>query len=160
VIYRFGDFTLDPASFRLLDKETLVPLSPKIIDLLLYLVARPSVLVSKEELFKALWPDVAVTDNALTQAVSELRQALGDDAPSPAYVQTVSRRGYRFIAAVHHGDGGPGRSDPAPPPTERLLYLRSPKAAERLTSILAGLAGSKIEEGGHKVLDPIKKKII
>jgi len=118
VIYRFGDFTLDPASFRLLDKGTLVPLSPKIIDLLLYLVARPSVLVSKEELFKALWPDVAVTGNALTQAVSELRQALGDDASSPAYVQTVSRRGYRFIAAVHHGDGGPGRSEPAPPPTE------------------------------------------
>ena len=110
MIYRFGDFTLDPASFRLLDKGTLVPLSPKIIDLLLYLVARPSVLVSKEELFKALWPDVAVTDNALTQAVSELRQALGDDASSPAYVQTVSRRGYRFIAAVHHGDGEPGRS--------------------------------------------------
>ena len=118
MIYRFGDFTLDPASFRLLDKGTLVPLSPKIIDLLLYLVARPSVLVSKEELFKALWPDVAVTDNALTQAVSELRQALGDDASSPAYVQTVSRRGYRFIAAVHHGDGGPGRSEPASPPTE------------------------------------------
>ena len=118
MIYRFGDFTLDPASFRLLDKGTLVPLSPKIIDLLLYLVARPSVLVSKEELFKALWPDVAVTDNALTQAVSELRQALGDDASSPAYVQTVSRRGYRFIAAVHHGDGGPGGSEPAPPPTE------------------------------------------
>jgi DNA-binding winged helix-turn-helix (wHTH) protein/tetratricopeptide (TPR) repeat protein len=107
VIYRFGDFTLDPASFRLLEKGDLVPLSPKIIDLLLYLVARPSVLVSKDELFKALWPDVAVTDNALTQAVSELRQALGDDASSPLYVQTVSRRGYRFIAPVFHGEAQP-----------------------------------------------------
>ena len=73
-------------------------MSPKIIDLLLYLVVRPSALVRKEELFSALWPDVAVTDNALTQAVSELRQALGDDPSKPKYVQTVARRGYRFVA--------------------------------------------------------------
>jgi TolB-like protein/Flp pilus assembly protein TadD len=51
-------------------------------------------------LFSALWPDVAVTDNALTQAVSELRQALGDDPSKPTYIQTVARRGYRFIAPV------------------------------------------------------------
>ncbi len=78
-----------------------IPLSPKIIDLLLYLVARQSALVPKDELFKALWPDVAVTDNALTQAVSELRQALGDDPSKPTYIQTVARRGYRFIAPVN-----------------------------------------------------------
>src|SRR5687767_13507874 len=100
----FGDFTIDSGAYRLLRGDTVVPVSPKIIDLLLYLVARPSVLVSKEELFKAVWPDVAVTDNALTQAVSELRQALGDDAASPAYVQTVARRGYRFIAPVQRGE--------------------------------------------------------
>src|SRR6186997_178603 len=116
--YRFGPFTVDAGSYRLLRGSEVVPLSPKIIDLLLYLVARQSALVPKDELFAALWPDVAVTDNALTQAVSELRQALGDDPSKPTYIQTVSRRGYRFIAAVHHGDGGPGRSEPAPPPTE------------------------------------------
>ena len=102
--YRFGPYTLDPAAYRLLrDREPdseIVQLSPKIIDLLLYLVARPAALVSKDDLFKALWPDVAVTDNALTQAVSELRQALGDDPSKPTYVQTVARRGYRFIAPV------------------------------------------------------------
>ncbi len=67
---------------------------------MLYLVARQSALVGKDELFSALWPDVAVTDNALTQAVSELRQALGDDPSKPTYIQTVARRGYRFIAPV------------------------------------------------------------
>jgi DNA-binding winged helix-turn-helix (wHTH) protein/tetratricopeptide (TPR) repeat protein len=103
VTYRFGPFTLDPAAYRLQQDGDIIPLSPKIIDLLLYLVARPSVLVSKDDLFKALWPDVAVTDNALTQAVSELRQALGDDPSEPAYIQTVARRGYRFIAPVHTG---------------------------------------------------------
>jgi DNA-binding winged helix-turn-helix (wHTH) protein/tetratricopeptide (TPR) repeat protein len=98
--YRFGPFLVDGGSYRLLKDGEHVPLSPKIIDLLLFLAARPSVLVTKDELLKALWPDVAVTDNALTQAVSELRQALGDEAASPKYVQTVARRGYRFISAV------------------------------------------------------------
>jgi DNA-binding winged helix-turn-helix (wHTH) protein/tetratricopeptide (TPR) repeat protein len=101
VTYRFGPFTLDPSAYRLVRDGEIIPLSPKIIDLLLYLVARPSSLVSKDELFKALWPDVAVTDNALTQAVSELRQALGDDPSEPSYIQTVARRGYRFIAPVN-----------------------------------------------------------
>lgn len=98
--YRFGPFTVDAGSYRLLRGSEIIPLSPKIIDLLLYLVARQSTLVPKDELFAALWPDVAVTDNALTQAVSELRQALGDDSSKPTYIQTVARRGYRFIAAV------------------------------------------------------------
>ena len=81
--YKFGPFVVDGGSYRLLRDGQNIPLSPKIIDLLLYLVARPSALVTKEELFTALWPDVAVTDNALTQAVSELRQALGDDPAKP-----------------------------------------------------------------------------
>lgn len=108
--YRFGPFTVESGAYRLLRDGRPLPVSPKIIDLLLYLVARPSTLVSKEELFKALWPDVAVTDNALTQAVSELRQALGDDPAKPTYVQTVARRGYRFIAAVdrEHDPGASG----------------------------------------------------
>ncbi len=110
--YRFGPFTVDAGSYRLLRGSDVIPLSPKIIDLLLYLVARQSSLVPKDELFAALWPDVAVTDNALTQAVSELRQALGDDASKPTYIQTVARRGYRFIASVEVGVPGP----PAPEP--------------------------------------------
>src|SRR3990170_5620371 len=100
VSYRFGPFAVDAVSYPLLRDGEVIPLSPKIIDLLLYLVARQSALVPKDELFSAWWPDVAVTDNALTQAVSELRQALGDDPSKPTYVQTVARRGYRFIAPV------------------------------------------------------------
>jgi DNA-binding winged helix-turn-helix (wHTH) protein/tetratricopeptide (TPR) repeat protein len=170
VIYRFGDFTLDPASFRLLDKGTLVPLSPKIIDLLLYLVARPSVLVSKEELFKALWPDVAVTDNALTQAVSELRQALGDDASSPAFVQTVSRRGYRFIAPVHHGDGQPGRV-PTPAtsdvkgtqpalPTIAVLDFANVSGDREMAWLSSGIAETVTNDlralSTHRVIDRVR----
>ena len=115
--YRFGPFTVESGAYRLVRDGRPIPVSPKIIDLLLYLVGRPSTLVSKEELFRALWPDVAVTDNALTQAVSELRQALGDDPAKPTYVQTVARRGYRFIAPVDRerdaGASAPGEAAPA-----------------------------------------------
>src|SRR5687768_1161268 len=105
--YSFGPFRVESGAYRLVRDGAPIQVSPKIIDLLLYLVARPSVLVSKEELFTALWPDVAVTDNALTQAVSELRQALGDDPSKPTYVQTVARRGYRFIAPVEREQTAP-----------------------------------------------------
>src|SRR5687768_4490500 len=118
--YRFGPFTVESGAYRLVREGTPVQVSPKIIDLLLYLVARPSVLVSKEELFTALWPDVAVTDNALTQAVSELRQALGDDPSKPTYVQTVARRGYRFIAAVEREAGSGSARDPGASADSRL----------------------------------------
>jgi DNA-binding winged helix-turn-helix (wHTH) protein/Tfp pilus assembly protein PilF len=107
--YRFGPFTLDVAGYRLLRDDVDVAVSPRLIDLLRYLVERPSALASKEELFAAIWPDVIVTDNALTQAISDLRQALGDSASRPTYVQTVARRGYRFIAPV----SGPSETAPA-----------------------------------------------
>jgi DNA-binding winged helix-turn-helix (wHTH) protein/tetratricopeptide (TPR) repeat protein len=126
--YRFGPFVVDGGAYRLLRDGVNIPLSPKIIDLLLFLAARPSVLVSKDDLFRALWPDVAVTDNALTQAVSELRQALGDDPANPKYVQTVARRGYRFISPVEPivspatVIAAPVR-DPAEPPAPTVAVL-------------------------------------
>jgi DNA-binding winged helix-turn-helix (wHTH) protein len=111
VLYRFGPFTLDAGSFALHRGDTALPLPPKLLDLLRYLVARPAALVSKEELFQSLWPDVVVTENALTQAVSDLRQALGDDRSSPTYIQTVAKRGYRFVARVEvtGNDSAPAR---------------------------------------------------
>src|SRR3954447_18430091 len=123
--FRFGPYVVDAGSYQLFRGSEVIPLSPKIIDLLLYLAARQSALVPKDELFTALWPDVAVTDNALTQAVSELRQALGDDASSPAFVQTVARRGYRFIAPVHHGDAPPARPS-VPDEEEHRVHARAP----------------------------------
>ena len=125
--YKFGPFVVDGGAYRLLRDGVNIPLSPKIIDLLLFLAARPSVLVSKDDLFRALWPDVAVTDNALTQAVSELRQALGDDPANPKYVQTVARRGYRFISPVEPivsaAAVAPPVRDPASPPAPTVAVL-------------------------------------
>jgi DNA-binding winged helix-turn-helix (wHTH) protein/TolB-like protein len=116
--FRFGPFVVERPAYRVLRDGRTLTLSPKLIDLLLYFVSRPSVLVTKDELFSAIWHDVTVTENALTQAVSDLRQALGDDPASPTYIQTVARRGYRFIAPVEAMPGldgdGPAHAGPMP----------------------------------------------
>lgn len=148
VSYRFGPFTVDATAYRLLRDGSVVPLSPKIIDLLLYLVARQSALVPKDELFTALWPDVAVTDNALTQAVSELRQALGDDPSKPTYIQTVARRGYRFVAPVEsvaaEGDAPAARPAVEPPsgrvPTTAVLDFANVSNDPALAWLSSGIA--------------------
>ena len=98
--YRFGPFVLDVAGYRVWRGETPLALSPKAFDLLHLFVRQRSALLTKDEILGKLWPDVAVTDNALTQVVSELRQALGDQSASPTFIQTVPRRGYRFVADV------------------------------------------------------------
>jgi DNA-binding winged helix-turn-helix (wHTH) protein len=98
--YRFGPFEVDRARYRMTRDDAVVDLTPKLLDVLLHLLDHAGALVTKEQLLDTLWPDANVTDNALTQAVSELRQALGDDAGSPQFIKTVARRGYRFIAPV------------------------------------------------------------
>ena len=98
--FAFGPFHLDTTAYRLTRDGTVVDASPRQLDLLAYFASRPAQLVTRDELFQTLWPDVTVTDNALTQLVSELRRTLGDPSMSPRYVQTVARRGYRFVASV------------------------------------------------------------
>lgn len=102
---QFGPFALDAEAYQLRHGAATIALSPKAIDLLFLFTSKPGALVSKDEMLATLWPDVAVTDNALTQVVSELRQALDDDPSKPKYVETVPRRGYRFIADVQPQKG-------------------------------------------------------
>jgi DNA-binding winged helix-turn-helix (wHTH) protein/tetratricopeptide (TPR) repeat protein len=113
-VFRFGPFVLDTGAYRLSRSGAAVDLTPKAFELLRSLVEHAGTLVTKEELFTTIWPGVAVTDNALTQVVSDLRQALGDSSAAPEYVQTVARRGYRFVAEVAAGDTE--RSAPPRPP--------------------------------------------
>jgi DNA-binding winged helix-turn-helix (wHTH) protein/Tfp pilus assembly protein PilF len=98
--YRFGPFIADRAGYRVLRDETPLDLTPKLLDLLFHLLDHAGELVTKEALLDALWPEANVTENALAQAMSELRQALGDDAGAPRFIKTVARRGYRIIAPV------------------------------------------------------------
>src|SRR5262249_55590101 len=97
---RFGEFLLDPSNFRLWRGECVCRLTPKAFAVLDFLVARPGQLVSKDMLLTALWPDVTVSEAALTVCIREIRRALRDDAHRPRFVETVHRRGFRFIGAV------------------------------------------------------------
>ena len=102
---RFGPFRLDPANARLLRDGRPVALTPKALDVLHYLASRPDRLVTKEELLSAVWPDVIVGDASVKVCVLEIRKALDDGAKSPQYIETVHRRGYRFIATVGDAAG-------------------------------------------------------
>src|SRR5688572_4758345 len=93
----FGPFCLDRAGARLLRDGRPVALTPKAFDLLHLLASKPGRLITKEELLAAIWPDVLVSDASIKVCVSEVRKALDDGAKTPQYIETVHRRGYRFI---------------------------------------------------------------
>lgn len=98
--YRFGDFTLDVDQRILLRKGRPRPLAPKVFDTLVILVEKKGRIVAKDELMSRLWPDTFVEEANLTFNVQQLRKALGDNARKPIYIETVTRRGYRFISTV------------------------------------------------------------
>src|SRR5215831_11551732 len=96
----FGPYRLDSAHGQLWRGKQAVKLTPKALAVLRHLAERPGQVVTKEELFGAAWPDTVVSEAALTYCIRELRHALRDDARIPRYIETVHRRGYRFIAPL------------------------------------------------------------
>ena len=100
----FDTFRLDVPSHRLWRGNQIVPVRPKSWDLLQYFVERPGQLIGKEAVHRQIWPDTAVSDDTITQSIKELRQALGDDARTPRFIETVHGRGFRFIAEVRELD--------------------------------------------------------
>ena len=97
---RFGPFTLDPAARKLWRGVEHLPLPSRAIDALAYLIAHRDRVVEKDEIIAAVWHDVAVTDDSLIHAVSVIRRALGDGPTQAAFVETIPRRGYRFVGQV------------------------------------------------------------
>jgi DNA-binding winged helix-turn-helix (wHTH) protein len=96
---RFDGFELDEANARLTRAGRPVPLPPKPFAVLCTLVRSPRMLVTKNALLDSVWGHRFVSDSVLKSAISEVRAALGDDPKQPRYIETVSRHGYRFIAA-------------------------------------------------------------
>jgi DNA-binding winged helix-turn-helix (wHTH) protein len=98
--YEFDSFRLDPDEQVLFRDGEPVPLSPKLFDTLLALVQNSGHIVEKEDLIRQVWPDTFVEENNLSQYVSTLRKALGDERRGRRYIETVPRRGYRFADGV------------------------------------------------------------
>src|SRR5215471_1163925 len=137
----FGPFRLDPDQACLWHDGQAVPLTPKAFAVLHYLVTHPNRVVTKDELFDALWPDTIVSEAALRVCIGELRRALGEGARAPHCIATVARRGYRFLAPVTRQEPSVGAvaappllqrptpADPARPLVGRDAVLRRLHAA-------------------------------
>ena len=98
--YDFGDFRLDLAEKVLLRDGKFIPVTPKVFETLCVLVESAGKTVGKDELMRRIWQDRFVEESNLTFNIGMLRKALGDDAAKPTFIETVPRRGYRFIAEV------------------------------------------------------------
>ncbi len=137
--FRFADFEADRAAYRIARRGVPLDLTPKLLDLLFCLLEHPGELVTKEALLDAVWPGANVTENAMAQAISDLREALGDDAASPTYIKTISRRGYRFIAPVERLDVAP--SPPSPTRDQRSAAAATSAARTLAVTDFANLTG-------------------
>jgi len=114
-VYEFGPFRLEPAEGRLMKGGVPVHVTPKALELLVALAKRPGRLVTKDELVAEVWPDTFVEEGNLAVNMTRLRQALNDDT-GQTYVETVPKRGYRFVAAVREvGAEPPAGPAPTPP---------------------------------------------
>jgi DNA-binding winged helix-turn-helix (wHTH) protein len=113
-IWHFAPFRLDVEDERLWRGTEAVRLTAKAFGVLRCLVAQAGQLVTKDELFAAVWTSGYVSDATLAVCIRELRQALGDAAQTPQYVETVRGRGYRFIASVTAAPMSPAASEAVP----------------------------------------------
>ena len=124
--FQLGDWLVEPTAGTARRGSSERRLRPQEMDLLVVLVAHPRRVVSREELFAAVWGDAAVEEGALPRCISLVRKALGDSPRQPRYIETVPKRGYRLIAEVGPavpgssaaGSRPPGRDGEPPPPEE------------------------------------------
>ena len=127
---RFGAFEYDPFAGELRKSGAKIKLQGQPIEILALMLARPGTLVTRSELQRRLWPDNTFVDfeNSLNAAVKRLRAALGDSPEQPRFIETLARRGYRFIAAVQ---------------------LAEPTQAKPLVQSLAGLPPANVSTSGN-----------
>jgi TolB-like protein/DNA-binding winged helix-turn-helix (wHTH) protein/Flp pilus assembly protein TadD len=143
--YRFGDFAFDPRSGQLRRNGVTVRLQEQPFQILLLLLARPGEVVTRDEVRRSLWPgDTFVDfDVGLNSAVKRLRDALGDSAENPRFVETLPRRGYRFVAAVDARPESPVQGQGPGPPKRAAATAsgRSPVTTPVavVAALLAGL---------------------
>ena len=100
-----------------------------------YMAERPHELLTKRQLIDAVWPDRIVTEASLNQAIRELRKALGDNARSPKFIETVHRRGFRFIGSPTESVQAKNLSPAQEPPSRSRLFGRQMELAQLTTHL-------------------------
>ncbi len=154
---RFADYEIDLEAGELRRRGVRVPLQEKPLQLLAVLVERPGAIVSREELRQRLWPDVHVDfDGSLNAAVKKLREALGDSAHQPRFVETVPRRGYRFV-----GHRAAAAAAPAPPISRHSRPAPAVLIAAGLASLVAlAVAAGWLRPSQEPASEPAKKALL
>jgi Tol biopolymer transport system component/DNA-binding winged helix-turn-helix (wHTH) protein len=99
-LYEFGPYVMDARSRILLKDGATVRLTPKAFDILLVLVQHASQVVEKEQLLREVWPGIFIEEGSLSHNIHGLRKVFGDDSSAPRYIETIPKRGYRFVAPV------------------------------------------------------------
>jgi DNA-binding winged helix-turn-helix (wHTH) protein/tetratricopeptide (TPR) repeat protein len=124
-LYAFGPFRLDGRQRLLFRDGEVIPLPLKAFDTLLMLVENAGEVVEKDDLLKRIWPDTFVEEGSLAQNIWVLRKVLGEDSNGQPYIQTIPKRGYRFVAPVvfHATDGNKSDSVAAAPRPKRWLAM-------------------------------------
>ncbi|HEY8182924.1 MAG TPA: winged helix-turn-helix domain-containing protein, partial [Thermoanaerobaculia bacterium] len=146
--YQFDDVVVEPAKFRLFKGGEAVHIEPKALQILIFLLERREQLVTKQELLTEIWSGVAVTENALTRAIAQLRKTLGDDAEAPRYIETVPTRGYRFIGTFRNA------SEVAPRPKATKYVLLIPVVAILMVLAVMVLIAHFISENVKRIRRP------
>jgi len=113
-VYRFGPFRYDCGQRLLFRDDETVPLAPKVSETLRVLLERHGTVVEKAELLREVWPDTTVEEIGLARNISQLRKALGDESEAGNFIETLPKRGYRFVGAVTLVNGGAKRSKTLP----------------------------------------------
>jgi len=144
--YQFGEFRLDAAERILFRGDQHVPLPPKAIDILLLLVEQRGHLVEKEMLLQQVWPGTFVEENNLARNVSILRKLLTDGRDGKAFIETIPKRGYRFVAEVSETsvEAQPRRDELVPPAEMPQLPAPAAPRAVRKPARPFLLAGSAV----------------
>lgn len=144
--YRFGAFEADAATGELRRQGILIKLNAQPFQVLLLLLERPGQLLTREEISRELWPDGTVVDyeHGVNSAVNRIREALGDTAGNSRFVQTLARRGYRFVAPVESitpAEDGPQASTDLPGQAAAVAHAADRAGAEFTAAPAAGKAG-------------------
>ena len=138
--YEFGPFCINSVQRVLLREGEVVTVTPKQFDLLLLLVENHGRIVEKERLMEEIWPDIAVEEGNLTTNIYMLRKVLGEDTNGQQFIQTLPRRGYRFVGEVREVVAGD--SDPViREPVELRLVMRQEQEAVLPREALCAEAG-------------------
>ncbi len=154
-LYRFNDIQIDLQSFRLLRGGRIIPVEPKALNALVFLVENRGRLVQRQELLSAVWSSAFVSDHVLNRAIGQLRKALEDDAKEPRYIETVPTLGYRFIAQVEEL-GAPGAVPDPEISAQRAPKPNTPRPDPGRAASLADTRASRISRPAFRgLLRPI-----